>query len=581
MNGTNTKDDGARWWIDTHLHLLYPERLHYDWTTARPELCRPFHLEDYLAAAKALAISGALHMEVDVRENEMESETALIGELAARPACGIVGAIAACRPETAERAVFAAFAERALANPLVRGFRHVLHTMPDDLSTSADFRANVRRLTAGGHPFDVCALPRQLPHAAALAEALADSVLVLDHCGIPDVAGAALDPWRAHIAALARHDNVYCKISGIIAYGNGGRWPQGEEGEAVIAGDLRPFVEHVIDCFGWRRVLWGSDFPVCTLTRALATARRWDIARVFASLDETLVAASAASAVFDLALPPQATLPVLERLPQGSAVLMQKPMGADLDGARAIVDCCRRRRLVAAVNHQLRFAPYMLALRDALRRGWLGQPTDVEMQLNVADPWHLFPFLEALERVEIQMHSIHYLDLIRSLLGEPLGVHALTLADARFPRLKSTRSSIILNYGAATRVCLSLNHNYAHGAHRQAATFKFEGDAGVVWLRLGVMLDYPVGQPDLFEIKRAGTDWETLELRGSWFPDAFNGPMSNLQRFVADEEDVLLTRVDYVLDTMRVVEAAYESSAGGGVPLARFAGDGRTSAPHR
>jgi predicted dehydrogenase len=304
--------------------------------------------------------------------------------------------------------------------------------------------------------------------------------------------------------------------------------------------------------------------------RAQLMAERWKIARVWASLDEMIADVGAQKVIYDVAIPPTVILSLLEQLPAAASVLMQKPMGADLAQARAIVDCCRRKKLVAAVNHQLRFAPYMLALRDAFQRRWLGAMTDIEMQLNCSDPWHLFPFLEKMERVEIQVHSIHYLDLIRSLLGEPAGVYALTIPDARFPKLKSTRSSIILNYGGATRVCLSLNHNYAHGSHRQAATFKFEGDRGVVWIRIGVMLDYPTGQPDSFEIKVEGRDWETLTLTGSWFPDAFIGPMSNLQRFVSGEDSVLLTHVDDVLNTMRLVEAAYESSAGGGTPLSGF-----------
>jgi predicted dehydrogenase len=304
--------------------------------------------------------------------------------------------------------------------------------------------------------------------------------------------------------------------------------------------------------------------------RAQLMAERWQIARVWTSLDEMIADTGPRKVIYDVAIPPAATLSLLERLPVAVSVLMQKPMGANLAQARAIVDCCRQKRLVAAVNHQLRFAPYMLALRDAFQRGWLGAMTDVEMQLNCSDPWHLFPFLEQMERVEIQVHSIHYLDLIRSLLGEPAGVYALTIPDARFPKLKSTRSSIILNYGGATRVCLSLNHNYAHGSHRQAAAFKFEGDRGVVWIRIGVMLDYPKGEPDSFEIKVDGRDWETLTLAGSWFPDAFIGPMSNLQRFVSGEDAMLLTHVDDVLNTMRLVEAAYESSAGGGTALSRF-----------
>src|SRR5262245_8934393 len=96
------------------------------------------------------------------------------------------------------------------------------------------------------------------------------------------------------------------------------------------------------------------------VSRASATAARWGIARVFNSRHET---ASQRSVIFDVAVPPEHTLGVIEALPDGAAVLMQKPMGLDLTAARAIRDCCRRKKLVAAVNFQLRFAPQMLAIR--------------------------------------------------------------------------------------------------------------------------------------------------------------------------------------------------------------------------
>jgi predicted dehydrogenase len=301
--------------------------------------------------------------------------------------------------------------------------------------------------------------------------------------------------------------------------------------------------------------------------KARDTATRWDIPLVFERLDD---AVRESNVVFDLALPPSAMLPMLEALPDGAAVLVQKPMGHDFAHAQAIMRCCGRKRLIAAVNHQLRFAPSMLAVRDAIGRGWLGHISDIDVHLNIADPWHLFPFLEALDRVEIQVHSIHYLDLIRSLLGEPQGVYALTVPDARFPKLKSTRSSIVLNYGDSARVSLSLNHNYAHGERGQSAMFKFEGTDGVMWVQIGVVLDYPKGKPDKVEIKLQGEDWAELPLSGTWFPDAFIGPMSNLQRFVAGEDRELLTSVRDVLRTMAVVEAAYQSSASGGTPLPRL-----------
>ena len=131
--------------------------------------------------------------------------------------------------------------------------------------------------------------------------------------------------------------------------------------------------------------------------RAKRVAEPYNV-RVFASLEEVL---ATQGAIFDLATPPAAHRSVLERVPVGSHVLVQKPMGTDLDEATAILAVCRERQLVAAVNFQLRFAPMMLAVKDALDRGLLGRLVDVEVHLAVDTPWNLFAFLKGLKRVEI------------------------------------------------------------------------------------------------------------------------------------------------------------------------------------
>jgi predicted TIM-barrel fold metal-dependent hydrolase len=112
-------------------------------------------------------------------------------------------------------------------------------------------------------------LPAQLPLAEQLVQACPKSQFVLDHCGVPPVASGEMSPWRENIARLARMPTVACKVSGMIAYGDVNRWPEGDV--ASVVRDLRPYFDHIIDCFGWERVVWGSDFPVCNLTRGLAT----------------------------------------------------------------------------------------------------------------------------------------------------------------------------------------------------------------------------------------------------------------------------------------------------------------------
>ncbi len=308
-----------------------------------------------------------------------------------------------------------------------------------------------------------------------------------------------------------------------------------------------------------------AGFPVLGVydldpAKAEALAARWGIRR-FASLAEV----AAQDAVFDVATPPGAHLDVLRALPEGAAVLMQKPMGRDLAQAGAILALCRARRLIAAVNFQLRFAPMMLAVQDAVAQGLLGEIVDVEVHLNLLTPWHLFPFLAHEQRVEIAVHSIHYLDLIRALLGNPVGVSARTLGHPRHA-LAQTRTAAILDTRLGVRCVLSINHDHDFGRRFQDAAIRVEGDRGAARVKLGLLLDYPKGEPDELWIT-AGGGWEQVPLAGGWFPDAFIGTMANLQRFAAGEDAVLVTAAADAWHTMALVEACFAASAAPATPV--------------
>ena len=306
-----------------------------------------------------------------------------------------------------------------------------------------------------------------------------------------------------------------------------------------------------------------AGFPVCGIydldaARAADVAQRWGIPKVFGSLNE----AAGESAVFDLATPPGAHLEVLQALPHGAAVLIQKPMGRMLDEAGAILAVCRARGFIAAANFQLRFSPMMLAVRDAMRRGLLGRLIDVEVRLNLVTPWQMFPFLRGVERVEIAMHSIHYLDLIRSFLGNPVGVHAHTLGHPESD-MAQTRTSAILRFGDDVRCCLSINHNHDFGRRFQDASIRFEGTRGAAVAKLGLLLDYPAGEPDELWITDArGRDaWRQVKLAGGWFPDAFIGRMASLQRAASGEDAELSASVEDAWHTMALVEDCFRSSS--------------------
>jgi predicted dehydrogenase len=296
---------------------------------------------------------------------------------------------------------------------------------------------------------------------------------------------------------------------------------------------------------------------------ARSTADAFAIETVFPTL---AAAAALPGTIFDLAVPGDQILGILEQLPRGAAVLIQKPMGPDLATAEAIRACCRDRRLTAAVNFQLRFSPNVLALRDLLARGALGAIVDVEVRIVIDQPWHLWSFLDAAPRLEVPYHSIHYLDAIRWLAGEPSGVHCRVVRHPSLPRLADTRSSIILDYGDRVRCSLTLNHTHRAGPRHRSSQMTIEGVQGAARLTWGVNLAYPAGPPDTMAIACDG-DWTDVPLRGSWFTSAFEGPMSNLQRVVAGDDRALVSPVDDAIRTMAVVEACYTSSAAGGTPI--------------
>jgi predicted dehydrogenase len=301
--------------------------------------------------------------------------------------------------------------------------------------------------------------------------------------------------------------------------------------------------------------------------RARSLAQAFAIDRVASSLGEA-VSNAPKDAVYDVATPPGAFLDVLRSLPEGSSVLMQKPMGEDLGRAGQIRELCRAKKFRAAVNFQLRYAPAVRAARNMIAKGTIGELHDMEVRVTVYTPWHLWSFLEGMPRMEILNHSVHYLDLIRSFLGEPASVYAKTVKHPKMAKLASTRSNIILDYGDTLRANITTNHGHEYGLKQQESYIKWEGTRGAIKIRAGLLMDYPKGVPDLFEYcvlePEAPPEWQTLEIEGSWFPDAFIGTMADLMCFAEGSAHELPGSVEDAYKTMAVVEAAYASNDEGG-----------------
>lgn len=242
--------------IDTHQHLILRGHLGYPWSDSIPALAgRDFSPADYAGLTQGLGVVGTVFMETAVDDAAYQAEARLIAGMVGQG--GMLGQIASCRPEVDEG--FDAWLEECDSLHVV-GFRRILHVVPDDVSQSETFRRNLRKIGQKGLPFDLCVLARQHDLAIDLIRACDGQSFVLDHCGNPDIAAEAFAPWAASLRRIADFPNVVIKLSGITV---------NARADQVNAQSLQPYVDHVLDCFGPDRILWGGDWPVCNLGSGL------------------------------------------------------------------------------------------------------------------------------------------------------------------------------------------------------------------------------------------------------------------------------------------------------------------------
>ncbi|PZX47565.1 Gfo/Idh/MocA family protein [Algoriphagus chordae] len=296
------------------------------------------------------------------------------------------------------------------------------------------------------------------------------------------------------------------------------------------------------------------------------------VSKKFADLGELIKTASDQQAVFDLAVPADQIVSILQELPDGSAVLIQKPMGETLAGAAEIHEICQRKKLIAAMNFQLKFAPYMLAAKDMVNKGLLGDIYDLELKVCVYTPWDLWGFLKEKPRMEVLYHSVHYLDLIRSFLGNPSAVHASLSRHPKMKDLADTRSSIILDYDEFTQARILTNHGHEFGVKNQESYFKIEGTKGAIKITIGLSLDYPKGQPAKMEycLLDDQEGWKEFPLSGGWFPHAFIGTMAALQVKLENPGAHLRNSTSDAFQTMKLVEVVYQASQSSGTSFEKI-----------
>jgi L-fuconolactonase len=243
--------------IDSHHHLWKYSEADFPWMTDdMASLRRDFTTGDLQHVMREGAIDGVVT--VQARQSLVETEWLL--DLASRHNFmrGVVGWVPLADPAVASHL------EKYAANPKLKAVRHVLHDEPDDFYILRDdFNRGIARLKALGLRYDILIFERHLPQTVEFVDRHPNQIFIVDHIAKPKIKDHLLSPWRERIRDLARRENVYCKLSGMVTEADWNIWTER---------DLQPFIEVVLEGFGPRRLMFGSDWPVAVVA---CPYKRW------------------------------------------------------------------------------------------------------------------------------------------------------------------------------------------------------------------------------------------------------------------------------------------------------------------
>lgn len=251
---TDTQSPRGKY-IDTHVHFWDQSVIDYPWLTEAPAIAAPHRPADLRALADgvSLELAGIVFEEADCLPAHALREAQWVTDLAQEePLIRGIVAHAPLQEGEAARPHLAALAEL----PLAKGIRRLIQGEPDGFCIRPDFVRGVQLLPEYGFSFDLCIYHPQLGDVLALVEQCPDVAFLLDHIGKPGIAAGRLEPWKSQIRELASRPDIHCKLSGVTTEADHQQWRRD---------DLRPYIEHILDCFGPDRVMFGSDWPVVNL----------------------------------------------------------------------------------------------------------------------------------------------------------------------------------------------------------------------------------------------------------------------------------------------------------------------------
>ncbi len=306
-----------------------------------------------------------------------------------------------------------------------------------------------------------------------------------------------------------------------------------------------------------------AGLPIYAITdinvpRAEALAQKYGVPKVFQTAEELL--ADESIEVVDIAVPASEQPAILmAALEAGKHVLAQKPLATSVEAAQQMADLAAKTGLKVGVNQQLRFDEGIAAAHMMVKKGWIGEVSGFTISVNLDTPWHLWEWAQAMPRLEIMVHSIHYHDVVRWFFGNPSRVFAVAGRTAGQDPIGETRT--VSTYTFDSGVVALVNANHVNMGGDNQAEFRIDGSAGSIRGTLGLLYDYPDGRCDTLEVRSSvvPTDgWVPYPVTQRWIPDAFIGTMGSLLAAVAGEGDIRSPIEDNV-HTIRLVHALYKS----------------------
>ncbi|HEV7719342.1 MAG TPA: amidohydrolase family protein [Arsenicitalea sp.] len=253
--------------IDTHLHLWDPQRLRYSWLDGNALLNKPYLVEDYRRDCGTVEVEAMVFLECyadfDANSGQYIEEIEFVEDEAKRDPR--LKAIVPMAPLEKGKAVEPMLAEMAEKHPMVRGIRRIMEfdADPHAFTMAPNFIEGVNLLEDFGMHFEINVNYTQMDTVLQFVEQVPNVKMILDHCGKPGIRGHHIEQYRRQMTELARHPNVWCKLSDLPVEADWKSWTEA---------DIRPFIDATVEAFGVDRIIYAGDWPVCLQA---TTLERW------------------------------------------------------------------------------------------------------------------------------------------------------------------------------------------------------------------------------------------------------------------------------------------------------------------